>query len=541
MLFLDHEEVERFIQITWDVPKLDPECIEGASGQVDHQLGWAITPTPGEDAARLNYYAASPPRTIEWLQEQDAEAWDRAAAEVPQDRRGHTGSPVDAGRQRNAHAGSPNGSPGSPKIKPEAFDRASLFQPAPVARTVRRTSASAPSGLAGLVSVGQPGGAALQEIPTDAVALKLYLPDRSSTTVHVSEKASTEDVLRAVVSKVGQDSDLAGKLHGATAADCELRMHEGDGEPEDFAIDKSAQICSFGEDEFCVCLALDRVAAAVAPTVDFVQEMDGHVAIAFPNNEIYTIRIEDGWTTTMLLLRLEEKVPKLKQLAQEYVLCLNKEDQARLRISPLDGGRLAPDTDVSSLNVSELALERRFFADAPNVNLKRVSTSRPAQAPAGGSSQHRPQDLYWRKYNDITAPLWEEWQVHKINQRGKAQRRMMGIGRDNVSGQLMVTNAKLDNSKRIGDVHTRCRLLTTLLKVDLLAEEMSGLPQTAGGASSTVRISWDEDGAEYVIKYVAGTPEAAMLIVCKILYLREMERKNSAAASKMRRLTHADA
>lgn len=533
MLFLGNDEVERFIQTTWEMPELRGD---GTGNTLDEEeltrsLDWDFGVARADDESQLRQYALSPPVTEQWIREQDNEAWEQAAAQrtLEQERRRAQQPPSLSG------AGSPRGGSSSP-LNHHASAETADQEVSPLIQAVRvsRARSTAPSGIAGMVGKG--GAArANSDIPSDAVALKIFLPDRSLMKLHVPESATAEVVLRVVVQKAQTDGNLMSKLGGASLPDCELRMHEGDGAPEDFAIDRNAEILQFGEDEFCVCVSSDRADSSTEPTSsEGPRPLDGHIAILFPNGESHKMKVEPGCTPTMLLVQLASKIPKVKPLAQEYVLCVSKEDHDRLRMSPIDNGRLSPDIDISELDVTELELERRRYHDTPNINVKSVAAARPMQAAASGV-QNRPQDLYWRKYNDITAPMWEEWTVQKINVRGKAQSRMMGIGRDNVSGQLMVTNAKLDTSRQIGNVHTRCRLLHTLRQVELVDEDHPGLARQPAGMI-TVRITWDEDGTDYVIKYVAETPDAAMSIVCKIWYLREMEKKNKAVVRRMTKL-----
>ena len=53
----------------------------------------------------------------------------------------------------------------------------------------------------------------------------------------------------------------------------ELRMHEADGEPEDFSIDRHALITTFGDDEFCICYN-SEARTSHADTVDEAEEED---------------------------------------------------------------------------------------------------------------------------------------------------------------------------------------------------------------------------------------------------------------------------
>lgn len=76
----------------------------------------------------------------------------------------------------------------------------------------------------------------------------------------------------------------------------------------------------------------------------------------------------------------------------------------------------------------------------------------------------------------------------------------------------------MDNSQKFGDVRTGQRLLSKVRRVHLIEDQHKYKNQC-------VEITWDEDGADYKIKYVTSKEAEATMIVCKILYLKEKEKQ----------------
>ena len=119
------------------------------------------------------------------------------------------------------------------------------------------------------------------------------------------------------------------------------------------------------------------------------------------------------------------------------------------------------------------------------------------------------------------AVVWEEWNVMKINQKGKFQRRKMGIGRD--GDTYVITNDKMDNSHRLRQVNTAKRDIETVKSVRMASDR------------ETVEIVYKEDGeSDYILKYkpytldrnkeIKYSNDEAVRIACKILCLKNLRK-----------------
>jgi len=565
MLFLDNEQVEEMVQATWDTPKLPVTYAEGHTGRpqrwssANPMASWSgrgLGPdasvamknmrafVPADDQRvqvvdPLTNYAVSPPPSDEWSICRDDEEWER----VQTTRRGSNsptpgrGGDISEGAPGKALKGRAKSNVDLIRAKVEEEKRKKLpglkegeqlfetlsVPPRAPTRPPAATDDAAPPALSGLSAIfgGDDETSGGESSVEDAMELTIYLPDRSSFVMHVSRDSTCEDVLNRILRKaIKEGGAMKEQLPADDISKYELRMHEQDGEPEDFSIDRHALITTFGDDEFCICYNSEARSSNTDTMIEAEEEpsgpMKGTVTVKMANGETRTIKVEEDWTATTLLLKLAEKASKVRLLSEEYEFRIDMVEVERLGFSKLDKGVLPPRAKFMELDIREVELERKVYADAPHISLQHATPSSMLAGTQSGT-QGKPQDLFWRRYNDITATMWEEWDVKKINARKKEQRRKMGIGFHQETGEYIITNDKMDNSQKFGDVRTRSRKLRALKKVNLVEEGKQ--------AWKTVEIAWDDDGAHYVIQYVTETREESMNIVCKLLYLQDMEKR----------------
>jgi hypothetical protein len=84
--------------------------------------------------------------------------------------------------------------------------------------------------------------------------LTIYLPDYSSMIVYAKDTIKCSELLKLILED-HQDQDIEPPLDYARPATYELRMHEGDGEPDrDFpALVLDKRLSDYNLDEFCLC------------------------------------------------------------------------------------------------------------------------------------------------------------------------------------------------------------------------------------------------------------------------------------------------
>jgi hypothetical protein len=271
-------------------------------------------------------------------------------------------------------------------------------------------SAATDAGFLGLLSQqvsGRSGRAKAGEESGPRMELKLYLDGgKGSLTLRVPAKASVLEVIRLAQAREGP----VGRLH-SDAMRYELRIHEGEGEPDlDFpALDYSMEIGNFVEGdapEFCLCLkpglsaeeeaegpGRDKnVAPLSAPSRPRPQEPEEPeltrtqlaerayeskrgrgivlVKIYIPENGSYmTVNITPVEATagrTYLARQLLSEIQakhRLPLFTEEYQFLLPEKEQARLGLS---SKIVSMKTDLVESKISDLELHRRVYADAPS-------------------------------------------------------------------------------------------------------------------------------------------------------------------------------
>lgn len=95
------------------------------------------------------------------------------------------------------------------------------------------------------------------------LALTIYLPDCNSLTVHVKETSNFRDVIQRTLVTHEKQGILPPLVYNDPGA-YELRIHEGDGEPDrDFpALGLEKLLSDFNLDEYCICVIEGRKRAS---------------------------------------------------------------------------------------------------------------------------------------------------------------------------------------------------------------------------------------------------------------------------------------
>jgi len=87
----------------------------------------------------------------------------------------------------------------------------------------------------------------------DSMLVTVYLPNRSSMDIRVRKNASVESVIRKTLDD-HKEKRILPALNYRHLEEYELRMHEGDGEPDlDFRLDRRKPFRDYGSvDELCL-------------------------------------------------------------------------------------------------------------------------------------------------------------------------------------------------------------------------------------------------------------------------------------------------
>jgi len=106
-------------------------------------------------------------------------------------------------------------------------------------------------------------------------------------------------------------------------------------------------------------------------------------------------------------------------------------------------------------------------------------------------------------YTDVTAAVYQEWNVVKKNKFGRMQKRVLGVDGHKIY------NARRDSSSRTSSsVHRAQRDISTIRRVEPLEED-----------SRAFRITYSDEGEIYDIEYFCDSTQACAEIVAKINYL----------------------
>ena len=319
---------------------------------------------------------------------------------------------------------------------------------------------------------------------TIAVAVWVY-PDVGvgKQVLHLPGEATIQDLIAEGIRQARQQG---AKLPGDSSC-YELRMHDMDGEPdEDFpAMERRRPLKFFARRgrlaEFVLC-AVPGATPAAENTLRVQLALRGVPAV-----EAVPVPVMPAATARDVIDELAKKW-RLPTFRQEFQLELGAVDMARLGLS---SKVLPPDANIAALGVEGLTLTERVYADAPPVSSAAATRlARAAQWAAdgvgsatptlpipghpsprglvGASPRHAGAGGEPGALNVLTAAELTEWEVIKVNARGRRQIRIMGIDLERI------TNRKQDKRRLLSDTPVvGVRYLRTVHSVSASTADLS--------------------------------------------------------------------
>lgn len=363
-----------------------------------------------------------------------------------------------------------------------------------------------PSSLALLLNGGGKvaAGSPMPSRRKGGIALTIYLPNREPISINFDTNNSVDDLIRSVLSSHKNESGGEGSDLHYHAPECyELRLHEGDGEPdEDFpAIDRQRALKQVGNvSEFCLCqqrgVPVPPLSSTTAPTTSSPSKDNlptNMVMVTLPNSDHIKLRLEEHTTGRDILPNIAKK-HRISLYTEDYVFRVLPADQSRLKLSTPD---IDMDRPILPLKVKELDLQKRIYADTPKVpDTPIFMAPRPL-----GADEDSVADLSIL-YTDVTAAVYQEWAIVKKNKFGRMQERTLGIDGSKIY------NSKRDGSSSRNVVHRAQRDISTVRKVGLLPEDHRAF-----------RITYEDEGEINDIEYFCDSVRDCAEIVAKINYL----------------------
>ena len=388
------------------------------------------------------------------------------------------------------------------------------------------------------------------------IPLRIYLPDCSPLDFSIPEDATVDSAIAETLKFWEAQGGGGGGglvLHSHAPQCYELRLHEGDGEPdEDFpALERGRQVRSFGEEggefEYVLCqisgvdvppkssisLNFSRSASSATQGKKTVKI---YIPSADPGKNAKSFSYTDETTVGDLLKLVMQKVllglpmdkgadgnDRFFLLTEVFDLQANEADRKRLKLS---SNTLDEKVVLKNLKVEELWLRRREFADDTTTKLDREGKKRPSQM----DKDEQPPDFDKFLFDDYNAARYKEFDVIKKNMFGKRQERRMGID-----------NAKIYNMKRgsnagLKKVFTAYKLISAVRSIDFVIKEQTGGlfgEMDEEEHFKTFRIVFDD--AEKKNKTIsweitAKDKDEASEIIAKIRYLKNKNQKKDVFA-----------
>jgi len=387
--------------------------------------------------------------------------------------------------------------------------------------TVTSPSRSQPSSLSSALkrSEGTPSTNSGQ------LSLRIYLPTRKSVELSVPDECTVSDTLTECLRAArGADMELAGD------STCyELRLHDGDGEPDDDfpALDRARKIKNYGRQhvneyvlvavpakmrEFEAKAARGASAGGSTTTVRvFVNmalpgQLDTHGRQSVEDTATVSVPVTASTTVRDILDRCA-RICRFSLFHDSFQVQLAASDHARLKYSsPI----LPQECLVAELQVEQLQLTRRVFADTPppSASPQRLlmgaalgggggSLQAGSAAGAAGVGSAAASERSGRgggfSHNILTASEFKEWKLTKINKRGRRQVRLMGIDLERI------TNNKVEKRRLMSNLtHTAERLVTSILKVFVRKDDKAfsiTYGETHGTVSGDITLSYEAASA----------------------------------------------
>ena len=416
MFFLGKESIDELVRSCEGAIELEHKPRSGAPAARPRER------FRGPEARIYEFSERHEPPSMEQMQERlrrHAEAArDRAAGKGP-------GSPTVTSRIASpvaVESGSTKGlstSPITAASEPEVWSPAvaPLSRFSPRAEKGPPSVVSTKSALASFVQADGDGQEADEPEGDDALGLTVYLPDTSPVQVKVPVSSSAEEVIARTLRKLVKEGD-SDKVSSTDASDYELRMHDSDGEPEDFAIERTAQISDLGDDEFCIYF-IGGAKTSPTPGMTAASQPKGLVKVVLEHGQTngdrpdHTIlKIEEDWKVCNLLLEIARRRKELRLLSeQQYELKLDEDDMDRHHFwsegSREPDGVLPLQTELWDLDVQTLHLHRKKFEDGGLLRVNNAAMRRYAgnqRSGDGNLAMDVDQEAlknYYLRYTDI--------------------------------------------------------------------------------------------------------------------------------------------
>lgn len=354
---------------------------------------------------------------------------------------------------------------------------------------------------------------------SNKIKLTIYLPDYTSMMVTIDEMDTVSEVLKKIL-KTHRKENKSPKLYYKNPDIYEIRMHEGDGEPDkDFpALEKKNNWKQLSLDECCLCEKDNISPAELLNKTNEIDEMDSDdeeiedetmVTVHIQGATQVKLPFDDNSTLKSLLPQIVENLAqkghKLSLYTEElsFLMTVTAEEQdrrggntSRAHKSSSSGTsrvHLPLDTNIKSLGIWQFELQKRTYADSGRNNAKRTPNVQ-----IGGTVEV-PKTLGY-----------QEWNVIKRNRFGKRQERVIGID------SSMVYNSKREKAEKTFGMATVARAerpVNSIKKVEVVTG-----PQQD---KKTFRITWEEDKGQqvYDIEYTCESEQDCAEIVTKLNYL----------------------
>lgn len=298
----------------------------------------------------------------------------------------------------------------------------------------------------------------------------------------------------------------------------ELRMHEGDGDPDyDFAaLDRKKKIRNHNENEYCLCevknvkylqaSALTQSNISARSSIGLVG--DSTVTVHYNNSEMVFSYGED--TTLRDLLPMMEEKHRLRLFTEEYSFYIyNREEQAKkMLISPL----VDISSNVKKLQIKEFELKKKKYADT--VYTERQNSAQDAKLRSNApynQQQYSEATDNTIIYTDATASVYQEWNIIKKNKYGQKQERILGV-----DGFFIYNSKRERYSRNPVGVRRAQRDIHCIRRIEPLTEDSKGF-----------KIVWEGEKAREVveIEYSCETTRDRQELLAKISFLMGRQEK----------------
>lgn len=389
-------------------------------------------------------------------------------------------------------------------IKAEYEDLKNIFRRKEIVKS--GDISSSPSCLSQLLNSTEGSKSGCGSAPASGVGISLtiYLPNKSPLSVEVDPSDTVDSAINTILNVDKASDSPSSSLHHHAPECYELRLHEGDGEPdEDFpALDRKRVLKQFGNvAEYCLCQK-PGVAIPPEPSKKSLSKKASKrddslpadmIIVLLPNTGHTKLRLEPT-TTAQDLIKLVSKTHRLKLYTVDYICSMSEEDQRRLQFY---SRVLDPKVPILSFGIQKVELQQRVYADSSKLKpLKRMIRN-----DEGDSISMSKVDGNML-FTDITAAVYQEWNVIKQNKFGRMQERILGI-----DGNHLYNSRRLGKGNKNGVSHA-VRDISTVVQV-----------QNVSGDPCSFRVTFDDGREIYDIGYTCDTARECIEIIAKLRYL----------------------